>query len=364
MKAGAPPDPIPDPVFDAFLADVVASVEDDLTEDVGYPDVAAVVALAHRIDPAAVSAEAVAEVQAWAPVVTIGEGRRRRQTRDDPEFAEILADVRSQVEQDVMMRLGAPATAVAEPVAANDTSLSVRRVWSTVLAAAAVLLLVGGGVLTGVLATRDRAELAPHEAALQGERAAALPSTERDHETTDQPPKSRPAPAELAPDPVDEAPEPIVEEQAEVPETTTPERPRRRAHRKAAPTPAPEPAVPEPTLDELDAAAHAAWKAGDRTKAESIFRKIVARAGKGRLADLAYGDLFTLARQDKAPAREVALWKEYLGKFPNGRYADDARAGLCRRAADEAKQRACWEDYLAQSPNGAHRAQAKRELGR
>ena len=358
MNAGVPPDP--DPIFGAFLADVVASVEDDLGEDVGCPDVAAVVAMAHRLDPSAVSAEAVAEVQAWAPVVTIGEGRRRRQTRDDPEFAEILADVRSQVEQDVMMRIGAPAAAVSpQPAAANDTSMSMRRVWSTLLAAAAVLLLVGGSVaVAGVLATRDRAELAPHEAVLQGERAASLPSTTREHET-EQTPRTPKAPVEVAPAPTEEPEEAVLEELDEP--QATPVRRKPRAHRKAEP--APEPAAPEPTLEELDAAAHAAWKAGDRAKAESIYRTIIARAGKGRLADLAYGDLFTLARQDKAPAREVALWKEYLGKFPKGRYADDARAGLCRRASDEAKQRTCWEDYLAQSPNGAHRAQAKRELG-
>lgn len=359
MSAGAPPDPM----FDAFLADVVASVDDDLAEDAGCPDVAAAVAMAHQLDPTAVSAEQVAEVQAWAPVVTIGEGRRRRQTRDDPEFAEVLQDVRSQVEQDVMARLGAPAAAAElQPAAANDTSTSVRRIWSGVLAAAAVLLLVGGGVLTGVLATRDRAELAPHEAALQGERAHEELSSARDERAAPAPEAPRKA---VAPPP-DEQVEVIEDVDATVEQTPeaepTPTRRTPRPRRNVEPTAAPEPAAPELTLEELDAAAHAAWKAGDRRKAEGVFRKIIARAGKGRLADLAYGDLFTLARQTKAPTREVELWKEYLGKFPGGRFADDARAGLCRRVADDTKRRACWEDYLASSPKGAHRGQAKREL--
>lgn len=107
--------------------------------------------------------------------------------------------------------------------------------------------------------------------------------------------------------------------------------------------------------------AHAAWRAGDLPEAERQFRRLAKRAGTGRLGDLAYGDLFTLARQRKEPGKEAKLWREYLRRFPRGRFADDARAGLCRRASGDA-QLECWERYLKDVPDGAHRAQARRAL--
>ncbi len=48
--------------------------------------------------------------------------------------------------------------------------------------------------------------------------------------------------------------------------------------------------------------------------------------------------------------------------FPRGRYADDARAGLCRRAASDERD-ACWQQYLTDFPAGVHRPQAERALG-
>ena len=80
-----------------------------------------------------------------------------------------------------------------------------------------------------------------------------------------------------------------------------------------------------------------------------------------RAADLSYGDLFTLARQRSGPAQEQALWREYLAAFPRGRYADDARAGLCRRAEPD-ERAACWQQYLTDFPAGVHRPQAERAL--
>ena len=96
-------------------------------------------------------------------------------------------------------------------------------------------------------------------------------------------------------------------------------------------------------------------------EAERLFRRLAKRAGRGRLGDLAYGDLFTLARQRDERGKEAELWREYLRRFPDGRFADDARAGLCRRASGSA-QLQCWERYLEDEPDGAHRAQARRAL--
>lgn len=107
--------------------------------------------------------------------------------------------------------------------------------------------------------------------------------------------------------------------------------------------------------------AHAAWRAGDLARAERLFRRLAKRAGTGRLGDLAYGDLFTLARQRGERGKDAKLWREYLRRFPQGRFADDARAGLCRRAEGQA-QRQCWERYLQAMPKGAHRAQASRSV--
>lgn len=373
------PDSRPDPQLDAMFCDVVASIEDDLREDGGCPDLAAVVALAHRIDPDAVPQAAVDEVARWAPVVTLREGRRRRATRDDPELFALLSEVRAHVEQDVVDRFAAPARAPASvsprmPLASAEPAagevvhgsdeaapapgevvpIGARRVWAGVMVAAAALLLVAGGVVTGVLATRDEGRVAPQEAVHQDRPTNA----ERPTQAHDEVP-SRGAPSvapELQAPEVEPAIEPEPEPEADAEPKTDRSGPRRRGRSQEATAPS------APTLDELDAEAHAAWRRGDLAAAESAFRAIVTRAGRGKLADLAYGDLFTLARQKKAPAREVALWREYLRTFPRGRFADDARAGLCRRAAEGDERRACWDAYLQAMPEGAHRGQARREL--
>lgn len=139
------------------------------------------------------------------------------------------------------------------------------------------------------------------------------------------------------------------------------------------PTPEPEP-VAEPTpaarrdrkreaLRRLDEQAQSRLAAGDVAGAERAYRAIVRSGGHGALAELAYGDLFTLAhgRGDAKAQRE--LWQEYLRRFPRGRFADDARAGLCRRAA-AAERTHCWERYLDDFPTGAYHRQAARALSR
>ncbi|MCA9663210.1 MAG: hypothetical protein KC486_33060, partial [Myxococcales bacterium] len=114
-----------------------------------------------------------------------------------------------------------------------------------------------------------------------------------------------------------------------------------------------------PSLDELEAEAEALWRAGERAAAERTLRAIIRRAGDSRRADLAYGDLFTITRQLYGREREAAVWREYLARFPRGDYADDARAGLCRRETDADAVR-CWGRYLADFPTGLHRAEATR----
>jgi hypothetical protein len=111
------------------------------------------------------------------------------------------------------------------------------------------------------------------------------------------------------------------------------------------------------SLRELDAEAQRLLREGDTPGAEKRFHEII-RRGKGtRYADLAYGDLFTIARRHHGPAREAELWRDYLKTYPRGRYADDATAGLCRRAPAELRSK-CWSEYLEHFPSGTYKSRA------
>lgn len=127
--------------------------------------------------------------------------------------------------------------------------------------------------------------------------------------------------------------------------------------------PAPEVRAERPTdAGALEREVEARWRAGDLAGAERALRSIIRDVHDRRRVDLAYGDLFTITRQLHGREREAAVWREYLRRYPRGHYADDARAGLCRRAEGEALA-PCWDRYLADFPAGAHRAEAERERG-
>ena len=99
----------------------------------------------------------------------------------------------------------------------------------------------------------------------------------------------------------------------------------------------------------------------EETSADELFARLIAIGGRHPLVELAFGDRFTIAHQRGIIGQQTKLWRAYLGKFPHGRFADDARAGLCRHAAakDEAS---CWTDYLADFPKGAYRGLAARSV--
>ncbi len=128
-----------------------------------------------------------------------------------------------------------------------------------------------------------------------------------------------------------------------------------------APQPAPGPTQARASLDELEAEAMAAWRAGELGRAESRLRQIIGRAGQGPKAELAYGDLFAVTKQRGGTAEQTRAWRQYLRQFPKGRFADDARAGLCMRAS-AAVASACWSDYLEMHPQGTHAERARRAL--
>ncbi len=143
-------------------------------------------------------------------------------------------------------------------------------------------------------------------------------------------------------------------------------RPRARVRRDVhgdepdATAPPPATSAPDP-LRELDRAAQAAWRRGELEQATALFEQVIAAGPGTAWAHLAYGDLFALARQRNRPQLEESRWKEYLDAYPKGPHADDAQAGLCRRAAAD-ERGVCWRSYLDTYPKGVHRRRAVRAL--
>jgi hypothetical protein len=107
----------------------------------------------------------------------------------------------------------------------------------------------------------------------------------------------------------------------------------------------------EEQIATLDTAAQALWREGNLVQAQSKFREITRIGGLRRAVELAYAELFALVRQQGGDPQPV--WREYLQRFPKGRYAEDAQAGLCRRASGGERER-CWAQYRERFPNGMH----------
>jgi hypothetical protein len=342
-----------DPELDAFFADAVDGVEYEIDDDGPMPDLAAVVALAHAMDPTRVAATAVHEVAAYAPVVTLETGRRFRETRDDLDMNALVQQVRAHVDQEVARELSQPAGASAPtPMPARPAP---RYWWVGVLVAAALVLGIGIGT---VQATRL------FEEAYTIDQSEALHSDREEEDDTQtavhREPELAPAPApkaERTPVPSEVEPAEEVALEAE-PAAGKRSHKRRRAKEEIV---APEETL-EQKLDRLDREAQAAWRAGQLDRAERLFTEIVKLDKHGKFAGMAYGDMFTIADRRNDEARQVRLWKQYLARFPRGRFADDARAGLCR-AADGQARVACWTAYLEDMPRGSYRAQARRESG-
>jgi hypothetical protein len=120
-------------------------------------------------------------------------------------------------------------------------------------------------------------------------------------------------------------------------------------------------ATGETTWAALDRAAREAWRRGDVEEARALLTALVRSDADASRVELAYGDLFVLTRR-AGDAEELArLWGTYLALFPRGLYAEDARAGLCRRAAG-AQRRVCWDLYLETWPEGAHSGEAREAM--
>lgn len=350
----------PDAALDEWIGDVVVAVEEAALH-AGVPwDFAAMLARARALDPTVVSAEAVREAEQAEPVISLALRREQRGTREDPEFARMVSDVRTATNHEVALRthgIGGIGPALARPVG------GARRVAVAVAVLAAGLVLLFGAV-GGVQMFRTAAAVPSAAALQQGDTSSTASERaviENPATTARGPSRASPreaVPEQAAPEIADVSPEPPATSVASSAVAT-------RVLGKPRKSKAVEVAAVLPTLTEklaaLDADAHAAWKSGDFAQAEVKFEALIELAGATRLADLAYGDLFTLARRRGDATREVALWKRYLARFADGRFADDARAGLCRR--DAATPQACWSAYLIDFPKGSYRTQAQRAIG-
>ncbi|PCC67345.1 hypothetical protein SAMN02745121_07102 [Nannocystis exedens] len=324
------------------------------------PDFAAMLARARELDPAAVSADAVARAEALPPVVPLAPGEGKGD-------AEALAPFTGALKAELDGKLAERRLAsIPPPQVSRRRRIGVALGVAAALAAAVLLAVVGPDLVA------RRADQRGTAAALEGaggrhgetrvggttevhvdgvaEPRAAVPEdmpwkTSSEDVLEDMPEKSSsPVPASpAADDPTDEKPRKPVAKDG----------PRRR---KPVEDLAPAPAGPS-----LEDEAQLLWQKGELAAAERKYREILALPGAGARAELAYGDLFALARQLRGGDGQAAVWREYLRRFPSGRFADDARAGLCRRSPAVSRA-ACWQDYLEHHPAGAHRKQAEAAL--
>lgn len=300
------------------------AVEHDIARWAPVPDLADVLARAREQDPSAVP-------ESWRgedddEVVPLSRRRALSQERIDPGLAMFAAALQRSVEGQLRER------GLAEIPTPTRARRPVRTYAAAVLALAAVLVL-------GFVAV-------PRLVAERSEDGRVTPSAARTVKRVTPPSDWRIAPPPATarkPVPTRVEPSASVEPSPALVPSVVPARPDRRVE-----------------LDALARDAESLWRAGDLAGAERVLRRIIASAGKSARAELAYGDLFALARQRRGAEGPVAEWKAYLKRFPGGRFAEDARAGLCRHAGGADDARTCWADYLHRHPSGSHAGEARR----
>jgi hypothetical protein len=343
--------------LDALIGEAREHIEAE-GDDVA-PDFASMIAAAHERDPEQVPHRSVAEAETLAPVLELH--ATPPPTGADAWLDALLDDARSAAETDVAARRLAPIPAPPSVLArATRHEHAPRR---TIAVMAALGLLAGLAIALPRLLERFT------------DAARSEATNKHQAEFQDQPHQVESA-EQLPPrmqriDDASEAGEAITmqgpREQMPVERVATERVATERVATERVPTErVPTERAPEgPSLEQrvaaLDDEAQRRWAAGELEAAEEAFRAIIKLAGKGRHADLAYGDLFTLTHQRHDDAAELALWREYLRRFPTGRFADDARAGVCRRGPQDERV-ACWQAYLADFPTGLHRHSAERAL--
>ncbi len=349
---------LPRAEFEQLLAHVVDHVQSD---GLPTPDFVEVVTRAHGMDPGVVDSR---QVERARLLQASSEPTVNSTTAPDPELDSFLAEVR---EEGIRASAAHLQRSHAQDVDTIDVvrPSRARRVGATVavaacLAVAAAMLLWISGSGVGLL--QQYSSPTPSAAVRAGTTGGEHHSVQVHKKPSfshlgEGMTKDEPAPTSAVTKEPEEQPEQqqVTEPAAEVDiaENTPKRSPKRKrvdSNRSVG-----------DALAQLDAAAQEKWRQGDLRRAQQLLRKVVAKGRRGRRVQLAYGDLFTLARQLDGPSGEQSLWRAYLKDFPKGPHADDARAGLCRRAQPAAAAD-CWRDYIKHHPNGAHRQQAKQAL--
>lgn len=312
---------VDDASIERMRAAAAAAAERDVSQ-AKPPGLADVIARARAIDPDAADEHAIVTAS------RIDDARERRGGSAGPDaLAIFVAAARRLAEADVRDR---------ESEGVPPRRRSARPAWVVPVAlaiAAAALVVITAGI-TQMRSTR-LGDATPHtQAPSVVEHGTRTESVEPSPIAPSRAPAVAPP---IAPPPVDAAP-------VQTPSEPKPKRPSTDAQLRA-----------------LAEQAEAALARGDHGEADELFARLIAIGGRHPLVELAYGDRFTIAHQRGIIGQQTKLWRAYLGKFPRGRFADDARAGLCRHAAakDEAS---CWTDYLADFPKGAYRGLAARSL--
>jgi len=316
-----------------------AAVELERVATGSQPDFADMVARAQRLEPTRARPELVAEARRLDTLR--GDQLEHVGRIGDLEALLASAKVELSLIGEACERGGVPPLRAGVPVRSGGARDHVHvRFWAIALGLAAVLALalsLGWG-----LRARTMDPAAPREYSGANKIAGGDEWSSARIDDTPAPsvlPRSRvPAPAPLEVVIVKEAPVPVLPSTPRKPSVSTTDR-----------------------LIALDRDARTAWKRGDLQAAEAGLAAIVQRGGRRSLVDLAYGDLFEIARQRRDRAREAQLWQQYLRRFPDGRFADEARAGLCRRATG-AQASACWQRYLDERPHGTYRDHARAAL--
>lgn len=341
-------------VLEQWCQDSRGAIERKAEALVPTADFSDVMRRAHALAPDVVDAAKLEEARELAPVVDIRSSNPVGEAEagtSDLALAGFVTDAREAVQRKVDERRLAPIGEAPTPGVASADSGSPRRAagWT------AAVVLLAAGVFAWV-SVDVQSLLAPTPSAADAEQALLLEDRAgsggrvESAGPRDPAPASRPRAARDAQTTTttgDPEPEAIAITIEPEPAAASSKEPRRRAG---------------PSLAELADRAEAQWRAKDLKGATATLRTIVRRGGRSSAAEMAYADLFTLASQRSDRGARQRLWRKYLGKFPRGRFADDARAGLCR-AAGSGSAAACWSKYLRDFPKGSFRTEAERHQG-
>lgn len=360
-------DPPDERVLEALVDAADRSAEHDVQSH-ALPSFAAIVARAHRVDPATISADDVDYASGVHRVVPRPWDDGVPEENDD-ELATFVEAAREEAEEDTRAweRNGLP------PLS-RPASPRMRRAVSLVgaIAIAAGLVLAIGWLQSWSASVQDRerevdqalagvdTQTELHEATqmvdVEPDKGATRRRAVRSDGPVPAPESAFVVPSELAP--LELVPPPVV-----APVVLPPAVPARVAGTVASASPHRSHRPPKGALAKVEAKAHAAVASGDLDAADRLYGEVIDRGGRSALVELAYADRFTIARRRGDVDERRALWRAYLAKFPHGRFADDARAGLCRVAAADEKE-TCWASYVEDFPAGAYRSHAERWLPR